>query len=217
MSRLRIAVIVEGDGEVQAIRPLLTRIWTELLGGDYLEIPSPPGRVSRSKLIPYNKPINKSELQRAVALAAAKLRGGQPSDPVMILILLDSDLMPPCELAPQLLAAAREKLSNIDIACVLAHKEYETWFVAAADSLRDYLDFDVAPSEPEKAKSGKKWIEDRFHGAKYSETVDQPSMSVRMDLSLCRKHSPSFDKLCRELEKKLKKNHANAPSHKLAP
>ena len=205
MSRLRVAVIVEGDGEVQAIRTLLWRIWTELLDGEYLEIPSPPGRVSRSKLIPYNRPINKSELQRAISLAAAKLRVGNPDESAMILVLLDSDLAPPCQLTPELLRVACENQKNIDIARVLAHKEYETWFVAAAESLRKYLDFDTLPTNPEKSKSGKKWIEDHFRGSKYSETVDQPSMSATMDLGVCRQNSTSFDKLCRELEKRLPK------------
>jgi predicted ATPase len=39
---------------------------------------------------------------------------------------------------------------------------------------------------------------------KYSETIDQPAMTADMDLSLCRRRSPSFDKLCRELEKRFR-------------
>ena len=41
MSRIRIAPIVEGHGETEAIRPLLRRIWTELLGGEYADILKP--------------------------------------------------------------------------------------------------------------------------------------------------------------------------------
>lgn len=36
-------------------------------------------------------------------------------------------------------------------------------------------------------------------GTKYSETQDQPRMTAQMDLALCRRRCPSFDKLCREL------------------
>ncbi len=38
---LRVAVIVEGHGEDGAIRPLLERIWYELLGGDGLDVLRP--------------------------------------------------------------------------------------------------------------------------------------------------------------------------------
>ena len=38
MSRLCVAPIVEGHGDDRAIRILLQRIWSELLGGDYVEV-----------------------------------------------------------------------------------------------------------------------------------------------------------------------------------
>jgi hypothetical protein len=37
----------------------------------------------------------------------------------------------------------------------------------------------------------------------YAETVDQPRLTAAMDLQMCRERSKSFDKLCRELEKRL--------------
>ena len=46
------------------------------------------------------------------------------------------------------------------------------------------------------------WVADRFKGH-YSETVDQPALTAKMDLDLCRERSPSFDKLCRELGSQL--------------
>jgi hypothetical protein len=60
----------------------------------------------------------------------------------------------------------------------------------------------VIPEDPEGQRAGKAWVQKRYRGVKYSETVDQPAMTMRMDLSLCRSRSPSFDKLCRELEKR---------------
>ena len=51
MNRLRVVPIVEGHGEQQsAIRTLLVRLWTELLGGDYIDVLQPI-RIPRSKLI----------------------------------------------------------------------------------------------------------------------------------------------------------------------
>jgi hypothetical protein len=67
--------------------------------------------------------------------------------------------------------------------------------------LTDHLTLDNdPPADPEQQRCGKGWIEHRFKGPKYSETVDQPRLTAAMDLHLCRQHSPSFDKLCRELE-----------------
>lgn len=39
-------------------------------------------------------------------------------------------------------------------------------------------------------------------------TVDQPAMTSHMDLHLARERSPSFDKLCRELERRLSRDRA---------
>jgi hypothetical protein len=200
VNRLRIAPIVEGHGEVAAIRILLERVWRELLGGDYLDVLRPI-RWPRSKL------VQDRELRRAVQLAWSKLHtGGVAGDPLMVLVLLDANTDPPCDLGPELLGYATEARSDADVACVLAKVEYETWFVAAAPSLGEFLNLPPEqriPDKPEESGSGKGWIERYFKGVKYSETVDQPRMTAKMDLALCRARSPSFDKLCRELEKRL--------------
>lgn len=199
MSRLRIIPIVEGHGEDGAIRILLQRIWTEVLKGEYADVLKPI-RGSRFKL------VQSRELERAVNLAALKLRSVDSSDPSMILILIDAEEDAPCILGPQLLKLAKDLRGDMDITCVLANVEYETWFVAAATSLIKYLrvtsESDL-PADPEATRQGKAWIQKRFRGPKYSETVDQPSMTAAMDLTLCRSKSPSFDKLCRELEARL--------------
>ena len=82
----------------------------------------------------------------------------------------------------------------------------ETWFVGAAESLTDFLEFDEPPPEnPEDHHLGKGWVRKRFRGPSYSETVDQPSMTATMDLSLIKKRCPAFARLCRTLE-----NHAGS-------
>ncbi len=201
MKHLRIAPIVEGHGDYQAVRTLLARIWVELLGGEYVDVIRPI-RQPRSKL------VKKDELQKAVNLAISKL--GNPSlppAPPLVLVLIDADKELPCELGPKLLGFARESRPDADLSCVIANIEYETWFVASTESLGDYLNLpsgEAIPENPETHRLGKSWIEARFKGTKYSETVDQPAMTANIDLSLCRRRSPSFDKLCRELEKRLK-------------
>lgn len=197
MSRLRVAPIVEGHGEYESVRTLIERVWMELLHGEYVEVLRPI-RQKRGRLV---KP---AELQKAVALAQMKLANSPSPDPSLVLLLIDADEDAPCLLGPQLLAEAKAA-TNARVSCVIANREYETWFVAAAESLRDYLDLpDMAPQDPESLRLGKAWVEQYFQaGVKYSETQDQPAMTARMDLALCRRQSPSFDKFCRELEKLL--------------
>lgn len=196
MNRLLVAPIVEGHGEVQAVRILIERIWRELLGNESLIDVLRPIRKPRSQLV---KP---EELGRAVKLADLKLNQRLESgDSALILVLVDANSDAPCVLGPELLRIAKLE-SRFEVSCVLANVEYETWFVAAADSLGKYLKIgpdEKTPERPEDAKARKAWIQKRFQGTKYSETVDQPAMTRCMNLSTCRRRSPSFDKLCRDL------------------
>jgi len=195
MSRLRVAPIVEGHGEVSAVRILLQRVWTELLGGQYADVLQPIRR-------PRTLLTQPEEIRRAVELATLKLRlARKPVTTNVVLLLLDVDPYsgPPCDLAPGYLAAMQGARPDVDSICVLANQEYETWFVAAAESLGlENLSKSEIPEDPEASRSGKGWILKRLSG--YSETVDQPALTSRMDLHLCRRRSLSFDKLCRELE-----------------
>lgn len=199
MSRLLVAPIVEGHGEVACLRPLLQRLWTEVVGGEHLEVLRPI-RQPRDRLV-----RDPEELRRAVELAALKLAASDEpaATPRSVLVLLDAEEDAVCELAPELLARCRASRPDFDVACILAKREYETWFVAAAESLDAFLDLPPdtpVPDHPETTGQGKGWIEARFRGARYSETLDQPAMTAAFDLRLCRRRSPSFDKLCRELE-----------------
>jgi hypothetical protein len=206
VSRLRVAVIVEGDGEVAAAPILLRRLWYEELGGQYIDILGPPIRRKRAEF------ERQELLQKAIGLAAIKLKhAAHPADPGLVLILFDRDpsLLPPCSLAPQVLQWATSAFSHLDVVCVVANIEYETWFVAAAESLSKYVDLnsnEIVPDAPEDHRCGKKWIESRFRGPKYSETQDQPAMTASMDLSQARRRSPSLDKLCRELKRRIAPN-----------
>ena len=207
MSRLRVAPIVEGYGEVESLRTLLQRVWYEILGGAFIGVIQPI-RQPRGRL------VQKGGLQKAVQLALMKLKLLPASpDPAMVLILIDADEDCPAKLGPTLLDYGREVAQDADLACILAKGEYETWFAAAAESLDKYLEFppEFRPSEdPEGARQGKAWVEGYFRGVKYSETQDQPGMTSAMDTALCRRRSPSFDKLCRELERRLRRQGPSA-------
>jgi hypothetical protein len=123
----------------------------------------------------------------------------------LVLVLIDAEDRCPRDLAPQLMRWAREARSDADVACVLPCPMFETWLVAAAASLaggKNGLPADVVtPENPEANRLGKRWIKKQL--PRYKETVDQPRFVARMDLALCRRNSPSFDKLCRELTLRL--------------
>jgi uncharacterized protein DUF4276 len=198
MKRLAIVPIVEGHGEQQsAIRTLLTRLWNTL-GGEHVDV-LPPIRRPRGKL------VVETELLKAIDLAELKLRQRQASNEYRaVLILIDADEDLPCVLGPQLQQIASRERSHIDVFVVIANVEYETWFVAAAESLAAYFDLHatVIARDPEAARQAKATVKKLTHG-RYAETVDQPRLTAAMDLRTCRERSKSFDKLCRELEKRL--------------
>jgi hypothetical protein len=203
MRQLKVAPIVEGDGEVPSVPILLRRICSELIPGSVVHVLRPI-RQPRQKLL-----ANKDDcLAKALGLAVAKLRQFHvPDADDLILVLLDADDDCAAEVGPAMLAAAESHRGDVDIASVFAVLEYETWFVAAAASLQSHLrldGLDTLPTDPEGQRCRKGWIKNHFRGPKYSETVDQPKMTAVMDLQLCRQQSPSFDKLCRELESRLK-------------
>lgn len=198
MSRLTVAAIVEGHGEQRsAIRTVVTRVWTEMLGGEYVNVLHPI-RKPRARL------IHLEELLKAIDLADAQLREHSSGDRSLILVLFDADEDLPCVLAPALLDVVRRNRSHLDVAIVLATTEFETWFAAAAESLTQFFDLQVTPpaADPEAAGQRKGAVKRWMHGA-YAETVDQVRLTQAIDLNLCRARSKSFDKLCRELEKRL--------------
>lgn len=195
---LHVASIVEGDGEVSSVPILIRRIVTEFAPGTPVQALKPI-RQPRSRLIGNIRSCLSNSLGYArKKLAQIESPGCRP----LILILLDADNDCAARLGPELLALARSQQATSEICCVLAVLEFETWFVAAAESLRRYLRIDAPtdiPADPESMGCRKAWIQQLFRGTKYSETVDQPKLTSAMDVALCRSRAPSFDKLCREI------------------
>lgn len=199
MTRIVVASIVEGDGEVPALPILIRRIGQTYCPDTFIDVLKPI-RMPASSLIKKDDPC----LSRAVGIAAKKLAEvGDGSARKFILILIDAEGACAAIEGPIMKQRATEIASHLDITCVIAVDEYETWFVAAAGSLSKYLDVEPnnIPSEPEKSRTKKKWISERIRAGTYKETVDQPKFSAEMDLALCHARSPSFRKLCREIER----------------
>lgn len=182
---MNIGFIVEGHGEVYSV-PLLMRRLGERFGVACTS--PPPLRVKRPVIV---KP---GELERHVELMADKVGAGG-----RILILLDADDDLACQLGPALLQRARAVRPDRTIGVVLAVKEYEAWFLAAATSLRGQRGLPAEldpPPEPERIRDAKGWLSARMP-ITYSPTRDQPAFTATFDLDAARACA-SFDKCCRE-------------------
>lgn len=191
MKVLRIAAIVEGDGECTAV-PALIRRFGEMLGFGGKVVVHPVLRVPASLLV---KP---GQLERHVELAARKLQG-----PGGVFVLLDCEDDCPADLGPKLSKRAKTARPDLPVALVLAHREYEAWFLAAAESLASKRGFpaDLAPpANPEAIRGCKEWLCDQLpKGAIYDPCDDQTALTVLFDMMTARENSDSFDKCWREL------------------
>lgn len=192
MIPIRVGLVVEGHGEVKAVPILFRRIGSAIDVSVNLQI-MPPIRRPRDSLI--KKP---DELKRAVELAALKARprGG-------VFVLLDSDDDCPAELALSLLDLAKSAGMGLPVSVILPQREFEGWFLVAAESLRGRrgLPLDLAPPRnPEQIRAAKEWLRERMPGRVYSETIDQPALAQLFDLNQARA-AKSFDKCYRELQR----------------
>ena len=182
---MNIQPIVEGHGGVKALPVLLRRLQTEAQawGIDF----GRPIRIPRSRL------VREAAVKRAVRLARLQ------NDCSAILVLFDGNSDCPAELGPTVQNWAASEAGNVPCEVVIAHREYEAWFLAAIESLRGYhsirLDAEPHPN-PENPRGAKRHLEARMEaGATYIETTDQPAFSANFSLADAHRHCRSFRKL----------------------
>ncbi len=194
MERVKIAAIVEGHGECAALPELVRRMAHEIDPG-YVPTVLPPMRVPAAKL------MKEGELERAVDFAGRKL-GGTGG----IIVLVDCDDGCPAKEGPKLLKRAMAARKDIPVSVIFAKKEFESWFLASAVSLRGKRDLSLElspPKDPESIRDAKKWLSTHMpHGRSYSETADQPALTSLFDMHAARQ-ADSFDKCYREIRKML--------------
>jgi hypothetical protein len=187
-----LACVVEGEGDEQSLPLLIRRIALDRDPPVYIEV-FVSKRVGREKL------VNEGGIESAVEQAA--LDGGPDA---AILVLLDADDDCPAILGPTLLDRARKARPDRQVSVVLAKREYEAWFLAAAVSLRGLrgLPADLnPPNDLEGIRDAKGWLDRRMpYGRKYSETADQPALTQLFDLAEARQ-ADSFDKCFREISR----------------
>lgn len=192
---MKVIPIVEGDGEVTALPILLRRIQQWRFPNQYLEVLRPI-RVRRDRF------LNKDDdFKRHLYLASEKCGSDG-----WVLILLDADDDCPMGLGAGILRRAVACLPNSRFSVVLANREYEAWFIAAAESLSGHRGFYFTSTgglDAERPRNAKGWMAERIAGGGYSEIVDQPAFSALIDLEMAHRGSRSFRKLCSEVDRQL--------------
>ncbi len=190
MNQFRLAAIVEGHGEVEAVPALCHRLLKYLNISGSL-IVEPVLRQSATGL------IQRGELERYIQLARIKLRGSGA-----LLVLLDCDDSCPAKLGPDLLARVQAACPGFPCSVVLAHREFEAWFLGSAESLRGVCrlrkDLKSHP-RPETPRDCKGWLSSHMPAGKpYDPVMDQVALVRAMDLGAAAKTCHSFDKLVRD-------------------
>lgn len=188
-----IASIVEGDGEVAALPLLLRRLRDEWRPGHVFAEPLAPIRVHRDRFL-----NREEEFRKQLLLAAAKC-----GEQGWILVVLDADDDCPVTLAANVYDRAKQHVPHRRLSIVIANREYEAWFIASARSLDGYRGFQCPkgiPAGAEVPRDAKGWMRRNMQGGTYSEVLDQPAFTARLDLQLAFDNSRSFRKLCKEWE-----------------
>ncbi len=184
---MKVGIIVEGEGDVEAF-PILVRRLLERQGITPIEIPR-PWRLPRGKM------LKKAELAKAVEMMARKTA---PTGALMVLLDADDDC--PAQLGPKILECLKGMRPDRALSVVVAKREFEAWFLGAAESLRGQrgLPADLrAPEAPEAVRDAKGWLGQRMPRG-YSATIDQPALASVLDLDAAERVS-SFAKLKRDL------------------
>ena len=185
-----IAPIVEGHGEVQAVPILLNRLVADATPGTQLRL-NPALRVKARSFLNDDDYFNKY-----VELAALKAK---PWPNSCVLILLDCEDYCPGELGPKLLEKANACRPDVTIIVILAYREYETWFLAAARSLRGVCglpaDLDP-PDDPELFRDAKGWLSAKMN-LRYNESDHQPRLTAAFAFD----EAKAVDSFARALQK----------------
>lgn len=186
----QIVPIVESYGDVQAVPFLLRRILQERFQVFDWQVARPKKADSLAAFT--NKLSN--FLQYAFL---------EPSCGA-VLILFDLDDGCPKESASQLAQRLRAEYCRAPVAVVLAHREFESWFLASAETLAGKFDLSEAltyPDEVEIRRDAKGWLTEQMPpGMTYKETFHQEKMVARLDLALAYQRSRSFRRLVHALE-----------------
>ena len=189
MGRLRVAPIVEGRRRVRKRpNPLASGSGTNCSAANTSRcikpIRQPQGTVLQTRTGFDRRSSSRRETRASPPIS---------DDPSLVLILrrFRRRTARPSSARSSWKSRRRASISRIDVACVLAHVMYETWFVAAAESLselsRPRVGRTAVPRARRVSEFGKSWIERACSKSRStSRRRHQPAMTSAMDLAACR-------------------------------
>ncbi len=175
----RIAIVVEGDGDKQAV-PVLVRRHLEARERFDVEVGRPLNTKGRSKL------LRPGELERYVRLACF-----QPGT-TGVLVVCDTDADAACELGPAGTLRANAGAA-VPVRFCLAVRKFENWIAASAETLANETlevpDFEAINGENvvRRWRAPQKYVKP-LHQARYTNGIDHELVAERC---------PSFARLLR--------------------
>ncbi len=165
--------VVEGDGEMEAVPMLLRRMLERMERWDW--------SVGKARKIGGIGKLRKEFDNLLQRLATAP-------DCDAILILNDMDDGCPVTEALALAQRARTLMLPCPVALVLAHREYESWFLTSLPTIAGNYDLPanlVYQGEIEGRRDVKGWLSDQMPPGKiYKETIHQVRMTGLLDIDL---------------------------------
>ena len=182
---MNIQPIVEGHGEVEAVPVLLRRLQAE----------------AQAYGIGFGRPIrrhssdlyNREKFQRALRLALQQESCGA------VLILFDLEDGCPKEKVAELRQWVQEVNAPVPCEIVLAYREFESWLLAAGESLRDSAGISIAATNNERSetrRNAKGALEEWMAANRsYAETVDQAPLTARFDMAIAHRYNRSFRRM----------------------
>jgi hypothetical protein len=192
---MKIASIVEGDGEVIALPIVLRRFIEWRPTNKHVDI-QPPIRVPRDRFLNKDDQFDRY----------LKLARGKCGHDGWILIVLDADDDCPAKLGANVLARAQKIIGN-QVSVVLPNREFEAWFIGAAGSLTGHRGLTVSADDltcdAELPRNAKGWLGSRMGKRSYGEMTDQPAFAASMDFQQAFDRCRSFRKLCAEWDKQM--------------
>lgn len=184
---MNIQPIVEGVGEVSAL-PVLLRRLIDVAGAHPIGV-GRPIRQSRAKL------AREDGVREAVRLARLE------PDCAAILTIFDGDDDCPKDLAPRVQVWGRAEATPLPCYVVMAHREYEAWFLAAIESLhgaRGIRHDATSHPDPEAPRGASEELKRRMNsGRRYVKTTDQPALTAAFDMAEAHRRCRSFRRMVR--------------------
>jgi hypothetical protein len=174
----RIALVVEGYGDRDAV-PTVVRSYLSSIGEYEIAPAKPLNAKGRGNL------TKEGQLEKFVRQAVREPGTGG------VLVVLDAESDPACELGPALLERASEAAAPVPARVCLAVRKFENWIAAS-----DLQDPPWYPGESGYEGGGadaaiRAWSPTGV----YAKTAMQPGFAARLNLALVRARCPSFERL----------------------